>query len=257
LADPSEITKLYKALDDFTTVFKSNVSQHKRLLIDSGCNTNIIALPSHSDIPIIYRDSKEGISTANGEVIPIIDQESVLNILADYVPTFVDSLLSVSQVTSLKESCFIFLKDVAYNICLNPSIINLLSQIHTLAVAQNLILCTVNITKDKLYAVNTNTNNSIPLFVASTYYHTAKFDNVSDLVKYFHETWSHASLELMIHIIKNKIFSNLLTSLTETAVRKYFPTYPSCSAGNINRKSYPSESVIPLYHKILTLVKNL
>ena len=48
---------------------------------------------------------------------------------ADYVPTFVDSLISVSQVTKLHNSCGIFLKDVALNICLTPSINNLLNQI--------------------------------------------------------------------------------------------------------------------------------
>ena len=244
-SDPSEISQMITALDRFTTIYKSNVSNNKRLLIDSGCNTNIIASPLHSDIPIIYRDSKEGISTANGEVIPIIGQGSLLNIAADFVPTFVDSLVSVSQTTSLTDSCFIFLKDVAYNICLNPSIINLLSQIHTLAVSHNLILCTANLTKDKLYAVNnTQSNDNIPMFAASTYYQTAKFDNVPDVIKYFHETWSHASLDLMIHIIKNNIFTNLPPSLTETAIRKYFPICPSCSAGNMNRKPYPSESVI-------------
>ncbi len=81
-----------------------------------------------------------------------------------------DSFLSVSQVTNLRNSCFIFLKDGAFNVCLNQcikSIINLLNQIHTLAVDQKLILCTANITKDNLYAVNTN--NNIPLFAASTY----------------------------------------------------------------------------------------
>ena len=238
-SDPSEISQMIKALDKLTSTFTANVSKHKRLLMDSGCNTNIIASPLHSDIPIIYRDSKEGISTANGEVIPIIGQGSLLNIEADYVPTFVDSLFSVSQTTSVKDSCFIFLKDIAYNICLNPSIINLLSQIHTLAVSHNLILCTANLSKDKLYEVNTTqSTNHIPMFAASTYYQTAKFDNVPDVIKYFHETWSHASMDLMIHIIKHNIFTNLPPSLTESAIRKYFPICPSCSAGNMNRRPY-------------------
>ena len=61
---PSEISQVITALKELTTVYKSNVSKHKRLLIDSGCNTNIIASTLHSDTPIIYRDSKEGIATA-------------------------------------------------------------------------------------------------------------------------------------------------------------------------------------------------
>jgi hypothetical protein len=53
------------------------------------------------------------------------------------VPTFVDSLISVSQVTKLHNSCVIFLKDVALNICLTPSIITLLNQIKSIAVDDN------------------------------------------------------------------------------------------------------------------------
>ena len=213
LPDPSEMSKLTTAMETFTTMFKSNVSKNTRILIDSGCNSNIIASPLHSDTPIIHRESKDGISTANGQIIPILGKGTVLNIPADFVPSFVDSLLSVSQMTELKNSCFIFFKDVAYEISLTSSIINLLTQIHTLAVNENLILCTAPLTTDKLYAVDTNNKNTIPSFAASTYYQTAKFDNVHDLVKYFHETWSHASLDLMVNI-----FTNLPTSLTKTAI---------------------------------------
>jgi hypothetical protein len=188
-------------METFTAMFKSNVSKNTRLLIDCGCNTNIIASPLHSDIPITYRDSKEGISTANGQIIPIIGQGSVLHIPADYVLTFVDSLLSVSQVINLNDGCFIFLKDKTLNVCLNPSIIKLLSQIHSLAVEEHLILYTANITKYNFYAVNTHTDHTIP----STYYQTAKFYTVPDIVQYFHQACSHCSPDLMIHIIKNKI----------------------------------------------------
>ncbi len=82
---------------------KAAVSKH--LLIDSGCNTTIIASTNHSDDNILYRDYKESIATANGQLIPIIGQGSILNVPTDYLPTFVDSLDSVSQVTKLHNSC--------------------------------------------------------------------------------------------------------------------------------------------------------
>jgi hypothetical protein len=85
---------LNQHLANLTTLIQKGVRK-KRLLIDSGCNT-IIASQSHSDNPIIYRDSKEGISTANGQIIPILGQGSLLQLPADYAPIFVDSLLSVS-----------------------------------------------------------------------------------------------------------------------------------------------------------------
>ena len=246
-APPSDLTLFQEfkgSIDNLTNMLNKTVSNKKRLLIDSGCNTNIISSPIHSDIPIIYRDSEEGISTANGQVIPILGHGSILDTPADFVPSFVDSLLSVSHVTKLRNSCFIFSKNKAFNIVLTPSIINLLSQINSLAVAQKLILCTASLTKDNLYAVDPTINPTPPLFAASTYYQTAKFNNVSDIIKYFHETWSHASMDLMIQIIKNKVFTNLPSILTESAIRKYFPTCPSCSAGNMTRKSYTSESII-------------
>jgi hypothetical protein len=199
----------------------------KRLLIDSGCNTNIIASQSHSHKSIIYRDSDEGISTANGRVVPIVGQGSMLQMPADYAPTFVDRLLSVSQITTLRNSCFIFLKDVAFNVCSTPSVINLLIQIYTLAVEQNLVLCTANLTHDNLYSVNTTAtdNPTSPLLANATYYTTAQLDTVADVVRYFHESRSHCSMDLMIHILKNNVFTNIPSILTEKAIRKYFPKY--------------------------------
>jgi hypothetical protein len=44
---------------------------------------------------------------------------------ADYVPSFVDSLVSVSHITKSLNSCIIFLKDVALTVYLTPSIISL------------------------------------------------------------------------------------------------------------------------------------
>ena len=76
--------------------------------IDSGCNTTIIASSDHSDDTILYRDYKESIATANGQLIPIIGQGSILNMPADYVPLFVDSLVSVSQMTKFHECCMMF-----------------------------------------------------------------------------------------------------------------------------------------------------
>ena len=57
----------------------------------------------------------------------------------DYVPSFVESLISVSQITKSLTSCVIFLEKAAFNICLNPSINHLLSQIKTIAEENNLL----------------------------------------------------------------------------------------------------------------------
>ena len=100
---------------------------------------------------------------------------------ADYVPFFVDSLISISQITKSLNSCVIFLQDVALNICLTPSIITSLNQIKSIAVDNNLILCTTTLTDDNLYAGDKqNTyNTSSPLFAGATYYQTAQMDTVA------------------------------------------------------------------------------
>ncbi len=48
----------------------------------------------------------------------------------------------------------------------------------------------------------------------------------------------------MIHILKHNVFTNISSTLTEKAIRKYFPICSACSAGNINRKAYASESIV-------------
>jgi hypothetical protein len=96
-----------------------------------------------------------------------------------------------------------FLKDSALNVCLNDSIISLLQQqINSIALDNNLLLSTATLTRDNLYAMdNPIIHNKIPPLIANaTYYQTAKLDAIADVVRYFHETWSHCSLDSMIHI---------------------------------------------------------
>ena len=66
------------------------------------------------------------------------------------MPLFVDSLVSVSQMTKFHDCCIMFLKDKALTISLTPSIIHLLNQIKTIAVENKLILCTATLTVDNL-----------------------------------------------------------------------------------------------------------
>ena len=195
----AELASLSKKFETISTLLQV---RRKRILFDSGCNTTIIASPDHSDDNILYRDYEESITTANGQQIPIIGQGSILNMPADFVPSFVDSLVSISQITKSRNSCVIFLKDSALNICLNDSIISLLNKINSVAVDNNLILSTASLTRDNLYAMDNPViqNKFIPLIANATYYQTAQFDTVADVVRYFHETWSHCSLDSMLHI---------------------------------------------------------
>ncbi len=118
----------------------------------------------------------------NGQLIPILRQGSLINMPANYVPLFVDSLVSVSQLTKLHNNCIIFLEKSAMNISLTPSIITLLTKIHSIAVDENLILCTASLTA----VDNSNTTHlASPLLANATYYQTAQLDTVAHVVRYF------------------------------------------------------------------------
>ena len=94
-----------------------------------------------------------------------------MNIPADFVPSFVDSLVSISQVTKLNNSYVIFLEDSALNVCLNDSIISLLQQINSIAVDNNLLLSTATLTRDNLYAMdNPIIHNKLPPLIANATY---------------------------------------------------------------------------------------
>ena len=135
-------------------------------LSELNSRLKIFASSDHSDDTIVYRDEKESNATANGQLIPIVGQGSILNMTADYVLSFVDSLISLSQITKSLNSCVMFLEKAAFNICLTSPIIPLLSQIKTIAEENNLLLCTATLTADNLYAVDKhNTYNTYFLYL--------------------------------------------------------------------------------------------
>ena len=70
-----------------------------------------------------------------------------------------------------------------------------------------------NLSTKQVYLVYDNTTTtakSVGNFnlAAASYYTNAPsvgVDSVKELVRFFHETWCHASMELMILIVKNKL----------------------------------------------------
>ena len=65
-------------------------------------------------------------------------------------------------------------------------------------------------------------------------------DSIKELIRFFHETWNHAPMELMIVIVKNKLIKNLPEALTEKAVKKYFPNCNACPVGNLQQRPFQS-----------------
>ncbi len=88
-AAPSSDAAVLQALTVQLSELNSRLStvSNKRLLIDSGFNSTNIACSDHSDANILYRDDKESIATANGRLIPIVGQGSILILLLPVRPT--------------------------------------------------------------------------------------------------------------------------------------------------------------------------
>ena len=102
--------------------------------------------------------------------------------------------------------------------------------------------------KKECYLVYDNTTTTAKSFgnfnlAAASYYTNVPsvgVDSVKELVRFFHETWCHASKELMILIVKNKFIKNLPEALTEKAIRKHFPNCNTCPIGNLQQRPFQS-----------------
>ena len=113
--------------------------------------------------------------------------------------------------------------------------------------------------KNGIYQVDSNELNmtltkakkivaSIPNYIADASYYTnvpsASVDSIKKLMRFFHEVWNHASMELMCSIVKYKLILNLPETLTEKAIRKHFPNCNACPVGNLQQRpalSLPAE----------------
>ena len=110
-----------------------------------------------------------------------------------------------------------------------------------------------NNNKQSNFKTLTNTNDNAPLLpptdkLAGASYYTnvpsASVDSIKELVRFFHETWNHASMELMISIVKHKLIINIPETLTEKAIRKHFRNCNACPVGNLQQRpalSLPAE----------------
>ena len=67
----------------------------------------------------------------------------------------------------------------------------------------------------------------------ATFYQSAEYGQIADVVRFFREAWGHPSCELMCFIIKKSKFKNIPNSLTERVVRKYFPHCQACPVVNM------------------------
>ena len=53
----------------------------------------------------------------------------------------------------------------------------------------------------------------------ASYYQSAELSALRNTVRFFHEAWDHPCRELMIHIVDNKIFTNIPIWLPSAVIR--------------------------------------
>ena len=195
---------------------------------------------------------------ADGRTVDIEGTGSILNHNCSLVPGFPSALLSVSQINKFNKAISIFTSTDCKIIKLDNKIDNLLRNITTTAEQNNLVLvngkeengiykCLFNDLGKNKQPKSFKLTNATDKFAGASYYTnvpSARVDSIKELVRFFHETWNHASMELMISIVKHKLIINIPETLTEKAIRKHFPNCNACPVGNLQQRpalSLPAE----------------
>jgi len=237
------------------------------LIIDSGCNHSCIndSSQSVSAIKLNRRRIKDTISVADGRTADIEGTGRILNHECSLVPSFPSYLVSVYQTNVSNKAITIFNDFECLIIKLDSDISKLLDKITAKAKSKNLILVTakqrngiyqcdsddinnINSSTEPIPTKTTTTVAQPSLHLAGASYYTnvpsATVDSVKELVRFFHEVWNHASMELMCSIVKNNLILHLPDTLTEKAIRKHFPNCNACPVGNLQQRptlSLPAE----------------
>ena len=194
--------------------------------------------------------------TAGGTNLPVRGDGQMKKLPSVYVPDANASMISVQQFCEQRDAVALFLKDGAVGIKLNNKILKYLSKIREIAKLQGLELLNSHVNNENLYEIhtpNSNHNNNRVLYQGhytgepqisgyATFYHSAEFQEIQDVVRFFHEAWAHPSKDLMCWIVNNSIFQNIPAVLTAKAIRKHFPHCEACPAANMAQQPKPGLS---------------
>ena len=175
---------------------------------------------------------KDFVQVADGRTVNVTGTGKILNHNSSLVPQFENSLLSVSEITKSNNAIAIFTDSNCHIIKLNKDTLNILNNLILQAKSKNEILvdgkvinglymCDYDDIKKTSstkscylsYGISKNTvtsDRNIRLATASYYSNvpSVSVDSITDLVRFFHEVWNHASMELMCLIVKHKLVLN-------------------------------------------------
>jgi hypothetical protein len=145
------------------------------------------------------------------------------------------------------------------NIKKNDLITTHLNNLITAGIEHNMIDITGSLLHDNLYhphvnslcstlpsspsTVNVDDSSSIqPVSASRTTYFTTELTTHSELVRFFHESWNHASESQMCQIVQNQTFDNIPSLLTIDRIHKYFPNCAACAMGTLSQLPVPTIS---------------
>jgi len=282
----NQLALFSKRLEDLTEVrnvkkVKQQMITPETIIIDTGCNQTTICSTNHSDTPIFFnrKDHKETMQVANGDKIDIQGTGTILNHETNLVEEFTNTLLSVSRIDNSNNAIAIFTEEDCHIVKLDRELLRLLYKLLNKAKSKNSILLNGNVVNglyvcdiedikkpdiskscklryDNSQDKNKMDNTEVDIkscnylsFAGSSYYSnipSVNLDSIRELVRYFHDSWSHASCDMMCTIVRNKLIDNLPSSLTVKAIRKHYPNCDSCATGNLQLRpvlSLPNDRV--------------
>ena len=249
------------------------------IIIDSGATAFFINSKEYfanSLQPMCAR-----VNTANGVQSPITAKGMFFNYPALYAPEFDNSLFSVPAYTADDNVC-IFSKRGAFGFKDSPILNNLINNVYNYSNDFNLLNMSATLTKglyktsfNNLANMNSNIAPALPshthlssppgfsfvsiapalpllpppsldfdLFAGATiYYKSMAFPMLADLVRYWHEALSHASVDDLCYIV-DKYPMQFPKELTTASIRKYFPACAACAVGSLSQLPLPTSTAI-------------
>ena len=255
------------ALEKLSNILAENdneeVQPRDEFFLDTGATSTFVNngkfLDDISLSPPPSLHSCRTVDVANGVGAPIIGQGSVLNTPAELVPSFSNSLLSISQYTDngpgKRPNVVIFDSTGAIGFRTNALGQTILNFLKLTAEKQNLVSLRA-VQRGGLYRTSLRelrANNFASAHVhpaislghpnrASASYYTVQNNTLADLVRFWHECWFHLGMEEMIRIVQNNSMTNIPKELTPDVIRRYFPMCSACTEGNLAKKPHAKES---------------
>ena len=244
-------TQSFRSNSSKKLISSSSTSTGRSLIqFDPGSNVNVSpkALPGFTSR---RAPSSLGITVANNQIMPVTDIVPIGTQEFLIAPSCGNSLVSQLFIEAAKCCSLLYNSDLyIYDTSQSTSLAKIFSNqplfiVHPTNDLHYFSLDQVKILADRvlLYSPgNKKSSATQKSFVAR--YHTIRFNNLQDVVLFWHENLNHASLIQMKSLVKNKIIIGLPSELTVKAIDKYFPhNCFNCSIGNLQAKAHPLAAV--------------